>query len=491
MSLPRPTAESVVSVVGLGKLGACLAAALAMRGRTVIGVDVQADVVDALNRGDPPHFEPHLREALAASRARLSATTRVDEAVRASTATFVVVPTPSEPGGAFSLDLVRPAFASLGRALRRKDDWHLVVLMSTVLPGMTRQVLVPVLEEWSGKRCGVDFGVCYSPAFIALGSVIRDFLNPDFVLVGESDARAGEALESLYASVLENGAPVRRMSLENAELAKIGVNTFVTTKIAFANMIADLCERVPGGDVDVVTGALGLDRRIGRPYLTGGLGYGGPCFPRDNRALSYLAQALGTSAPLAEATDRANQSLPDRVVARLSDVTERGAGVALLGLAYKPGTHVTDGSQGLLLAEALCVAGARVRAYDPLAAEQARRDLPAAVTVTDTLEEAVEDAEVVLVCTPDPAFRNTTAAALSRAGRVVTVLDFWRMLEPELADQPAVRYLPVGRCLDVAGAAERLAKLWGDRSRGGGPETARRGGEKVASAHSRRAASPQ
>ena len=233
-------------------------------------------------------------------------------------------------------------------------------------------------------------------------------------------------------------------------------------------------------------------RKLLVPYLTGGLGYGGPCFPRDNRALSFLARALGTSAPLAEATDRANQALPDRVVARLGDVAERGGGVAVLGLAYKPGTHVADGSQGLLLAEALAAAGARVRAYDPLAAEQARRDLPDVVTVTDTLEEAVEGAEVVLVCTPDPAFRGAAAAALSREGRVVTVLDFWRTLEGELADRPFVRYLPVGRCLDAPGSSERIARLWNERTRGAAqPDAPRRAAEKVAPSMPQRATSIQ
>src|SRR5207237_3507019 len=137
------------------------------------------------------------------------------------------------------------AFESIGAALRDKDAYHLVVLTSTVLPGTTRQALLPVLERASGKRAGRDFGLCYSPEFIALGSVIRDFLNPDFTLIGEIDARSGSVLEQAYASIMRNHPPCKRMSLENAELAKISVNTFVTMKISFANMLADLCERIP------------------------------------------------------------------------------------------------------------------------------------------------------------------------------------------------------------------------------------------------------
>ena len=456
-----PEAARRVSIVGLGKLGAPLAAALANRGLTVVGVDARWEVVQALGAGSPPVDEPGLPEALAAAAGRLSATDDAQEAVLRTEVTFVVVPTPSDESGAFSLELAQDAFREIGRGLRRKDGWHLVVLTSTVLPGATRHALVPLLEEASGKRCGQGFGVCYSPAFIALGSVIRDFLNPDFVLVGESDSRAGDALEALYREVLQNGAPIRRMSLENAELAKIGVNTFVTTKIAFANMLADLCERIPGGDVDVVTEALGLDRRIGPSYLKGGLGYGGPCFPRDNQALVFLARALGTSAPLAEATDRSNQDLALRVVTRLRQTAQAHRSVAVLGLAYKPGTPVIEASQGVWLARALARAGARVRAYDPLAGPSARQELAADVMVTDSAEEALRDAEVVLVCTPDPVFRNLPLAAFNGRPYEVTVIDFWRTLSG-LEGKPGIRYTPAGRFAKEDPAAAHVMRMWSE-----------------------------
>jgi len=458
------TTSAPVSVLGLGKLGACVAAALALRGRTVIGVDVRPEIVDSLNEGRVSLVEPGLQEAVSGGRSRLCATTDVGAAIRNSDVTFVVVPTPSQPDGAFSLDIAKKAFAEIGRALKEKDTWHLVVLTSTVLPGMTRHGLIPVLEETSGKRCGVDFGVCYSPAFIALGSVIRDFLNPDVVIVGESDPRAGETLEALYADVLENDAPVRRMSLENGELAKIGVNTFVTTKIAFANMIADLCERIPGGDVDVVTDTLGLDRRIGRAYLTGGLGYGGPCFPRDNQALSHLARALGTSAPIAEATDRVNQEVPARIISRLKQAAAEGKRISVLGLSYKPGTSVIEASQGIWLARALARAGARVTAYDPLAGLEALRELGSEAAVAATLEDALAQAEVVLVCAPDPEFRSLTAEAFTRAtdAQPIVVFDCWRVLSSQLNGRKGIHYIAAGRFTNDPGAVEHLAHLWGE-----------------------------
>ncbi len=448
------------SVVGLGKLGASMAAAIASRGFYVIGVDVSHRSVELVNAGHAPVQETDLEETIAANRERLRATLSHREAILNSDVTFVVVPTPSDDRGAFSLQYAAWAFREIGRALKEKTDYHNVVLTSTVLPGSTRYGLLPILEQESGKRCGPDFGLCYSPEFIALGSVIRDFLNPDFVLIGEFDERCGSQLEACYAQIMQNNPPCVRMSLENAELTKIAVNTFVTMKITFANMLADLCERIPGGDVDVVTHALGLDKRIGPKYLKGALGYGGPCFPRDNVALGVIAQALGTRAELAEATDRVNRALPERIMERLRTFIRKGTTVAVLGLAYKPYSHVIEESQGIALAWALFRAGARVVAYDPLAGEAARNEFRGQILVLDSLADCLAQAEVVLITTPYPAFQALEAADFGNQGTPVTVIDFWRILDRKLAGQPHIRYIPIGRCIDDEATAEFLARLW-------------------------------
>jgi UDPglucose 6-dehydrogenase len=289
---------------------------------------------------------------------------------------------------------------------------------------------------------------------------MRDFLNPDFTLVGQFDARSGGELEKCYAKIIQNNAPCQRMSIENAELTKIALNAFVTTKITFANMLADLCERIPGGNVDVVSEALGLDRRIGRRYLTGGLGYGGPCFPRDNVALSFIARTLGTQADLAETTDRVNRGLVDRVVERLRPAIGRGTTVAVLGLAYKPASHVIEESQGIFLARKLSSLGARVVAYDPLAAAGARAELRDHALVLDTLSDCLKQAEVVLIATPDPAFRALTADDFNGRELPVTVLDFWRILSRELAQAPRIRYIPIGCSVNDEENAARLDELW-------------------------------
>ena len=247
------------SIIGLGKLGASMAAAIASRGHGVIGVDVNQRAVAALNAGEAPVQETGLQALIEQNRERLRGTMSHEEAIRESELSFVIVPTPSDERGAFSLQYAAYAFREIGKALAKKSGPHTIVLTSTVLPGATRHGLLPILEHHAGKKGGVDFGLCYSPEFIALGSVIRDFLNPDFLLIGELDAASGAHLAACYADIMGAAVPVRRMTLENAELAKISVNAFVTMKITFANMLAELCAAMPGGDVDVVSDAIGLD----------------------------------------------------------------------------------------------------------------------------------------------------------------------------------------------------------------------------------------
>ena len=450
-----------ISVIGLGKLGASMAAAFAHRGFEVIGVDVNQRSIEAINEGRAPVQETNLEEMISANKERIRATASHEDAIINSDISFVIVPTPSDERGAFSLQYAAWAFREMGKALAKKKGYHNIVLTSTVLPGSTRQALLPILEKESGKKAGRDFGLCYSPEFIALGSIINDFLNPDFTLIGELDEKCGAQLEELYSRVMTNGASSARMSLENAELTKISVNTFVTTKITFANMLAEICEKLPYGDVDVVTNALGMDTRIGRKYLTGALGYGGPCFPRDNVALSFIANEMGVDAKLAETTDTMNRGVAAKVVERLRPLIPENATVAVLGLSYKPFSHVTEESQALYIARALSKAGLRIVGFDPLAGEMALNELHGQIVVLNSLEEALKQAEAVLIATPDPAFKELTAENFRNGHAEVLVVDFWRLLKDKLTNQPNIKYIAFGHGDNDEANTKRLKELWG------------------------------
>lgn len=434
-----------VSISGLGKLGASMAAAIASRGHEVVGVDINAHAVDAVNNGHAPVGETGLEEMISANQDRIRATVDQQEAVLSTDLTFVIVPTPTDESGMFSTQYAVWAFREIGKALAKKDDYHLVVLTSTVAPGAMRRDLLPVLEEESGRRCGTDFGLCYSPEFIALGSVIRDFLNPDFTLVGEFDSRSGETLENAYREIMVNDAPCKRMSIENAELSKLAVNTFVTTKIAYANLLAALCEQLPNGDVDVVTDAIGQDRRIGRRYLSGGLGFGGPCFPRDNKALNAFSDTVGVDALIARSTDEFNRSQTNRLAIKLAAILPPGGTVAILGAAYKPHSHVVEESHSIKLALALANAGVRVTAFDPLARETAQLELKDKAVVLDDLPRCIDGADLVVVATPDPAFSDLQPEDFPQRDPKIVVYDCWRHLAHRLDGVDHIRYIALGR----------------------------------------------
>lgn len=341
-----------ISVVGLGKLGAPLAAVLESSGFEVIGVDSDPAKVEAYASGRAPVNEPGL-QALMDSCAVLDADTDPEAAVLLTDVTFVIVPTPSMDTGDYSLQHVLTACEGIGKALRAKPAYHLIVIVSTVSPGDMRQHIIPYLEMESGRKAGADFGVCYSPEFIALGEVIKGLTRPDFVLIGEHDSRAGMALAEIYRTVTANGTPICRMALEEAELTKIAVNSFLTVKITFANMLAQLCERLPGANVDVVTAAMGLDLRIGQRYLKGGLAYGGPCLVRDNRALAHAARALGVEVCIPSTIDQHNQRELQRLVELVIENTPVDGKVWIQSDAYKLNTDVTEASAGRYLRGAL------------------------------------------------------------------------------------------------------------------------------------------
>ena len=420
-------AKPTISVIGLGKLGSPMVACFAAKGYGVIGVDVNPVAIDKINAGVAPVQETGLAELISQNRHRIRATPNYEEAVANSDATFIIVPTPSDEEGKFSPKYAIAAAEQIGAALQHKDSFHLVVLTSTVMPGASTQEIIPVLEAKSGKRCGEHWGFCYSPEFIALGSVIRDMLNPDFVLIGESDSRSGEMLADIYRNLCDSNPSISQMNLVTAELAKISVNTFVTTKISYANMLGEICEKLPGADVDVLTSAIGQDTRIGKKYLKGATGYGGPCFPRDNIAFGVMARSLGAEPTIAEATDKVNSRQAGRIVSQLLPRLPENPTVGILGLSYKPGTNVIEESQGIALARELLEKNIAVVVYDPLGMNNTEKVLGNRPNYAKSVHECLEKADAIAIMNASPEFKTIEPEALT--GKVV--LDCWRLLEKE------------------------------------------------------------
>ena len=353
-----------LSVFGLGKLGACMAATFAQRGFNVLGVDINPEAVAKINAGKPPVDEPLLAETMRAAGRRLRASTRASDAVETD-ASFFIVPSPSLPDGSFSNEFLMRAMQPVAQAVKaaRKKN-HLFIVSSTTTPGACRRVIIPMLEQQTGGKCGKDFGFCYNPEFIALGNVVRGLLEPDMVLIGESDARCGSLLEALYRKHNTNRPKIARMSITSAELTKISVNSYVTTKISFTNQLRIIAEQYEDTNIHLILDAIGADSRIGHKYLRAGLSYGGPCFPRDNRLVSYAAKQVGLSAPLAEATDAVNEMAKERLAQNALASVKPGEVVAVLGMAYRPNSYIVEESAGLHVAQMLKRHGCRVVVHD-------------------------------------------------------------------------------------------------------------------------------
>ncbi len=426
-----------------------MAACFASKGYKVIGVDVNLDTIEAVNKRRCSIYEPGLAKLIRECHDRLSATNNYKYAVENSEITFVVVPTPSEEDGSFSIKYVEAALVNIATALESKKTFHLVVLTSTVLPGVTENIVKPLIEKISRKECAVDFGLCYNPEFIALGSVIRDFLNPDVVLIGESDTKSGKILAEIYKRICGSGQTILKTTIYNAELAKISFNAFVTMKISFANTLAEICERIPGGNVDMVAQVLGSDSRIGRKCLSGGLAYGGPCFPRDNRAFSSVAEKVGCRARLSEAADEVNRGQIDRIInlvrQKLDEVKDKN--IAILGLTYKPNTDIVEESASMKIAGALLEEGACLSVYDPAGKENARGILGENVKYANSMKECLEGVEFCIIATPWEEFKrlgvdNFAIDAKAKPQRL-KILDCWRILG-HLRNNKKIEYHAIG-----------------------------------------------
>ncbi len=416
-----------ISSIGLGKLGLCSAVCFASKGHRVIGVDSNGQHIDALNSGQCPIDEPGLTDLLDGCRQRMEFTTDCGYAVRNSDLTLITVPTPSNPDGRFSNAYVETVLDRIGPALKAKDTFHVVGIVSTVMPGTCEAVFKPTLEKLTGKTCGRDFGLIYNPEFVALGSVLHDFLHPDVLLIGASDDRSTQVAEQLYECVVESRAYCATMNLTNAEITKLSLNCYVTMKISFANELAAICEKIPGADVDVTTAAIGADSRVGRKYLTGGLGFGGPCFPRDNLAFQRCAEDAGVEIHLSPNVVRVNVNVVDRLLTMVQEHAPAGSTVTLFGLSYKPGTHVVEESQPVMLAEKLLEAGYVVRMHDPKAAQGASDMLQGRGTFCDDPYAAAAGASVVVMLTNWPEYRQLDINRLEeQAGAVPLLIDCWR-----------------------------------------------------------------
>jgi GDP-mannose 6-dehydrogenase len=426
-----------ISVFGLGYVGCVTAACLAKDGHTVIGVDVNPDKVEAMNKAHSPIVEPALLDYIrqGVSAGKLRATSEAQQAMENSELSLVCVGTPSRPNGDLDTTFVQRVCREIGLTLRSKKNYHVVVLRSTVLPGTTESLVQPILEESSGKRAGLDFGLIFNPEFLREGTAIRDFYAPPRTVIGQHEKKSGDTVAALYKNLQ---APIVRTNYRAAEMVKYADNAFHAVKIAFANEIGNLCqaEHIDSHEVMKIF-CLDTKLNISPAYLQPGYAFGGSCLPKDLRALLYRIKTHDLTSPLVEAILPSNELQKNRAIELVRRLGKNKIGV--LGLSFKPGTDDLRESPTVGLIETLLGKGYKVSVYDPnvsladlVGANKAyiEQQLPhVAQLMCESLDEVLDLADVAVVANREAAFAEVPRKL--RPGQIL--VDLVRLVDhPEM-----------------------------------------------------------
>jgi len=400
-----------ISVIGSGYVGLTTGMGFIKLGNEVIFIDVDDKKIQLINQAKPPIYEEGLEELMREFKGKYYATKNYNEAILNSDVTFVCVGTPSREDGGIDLTYVKKAAEEIGKALREKESYHVVVVKSTVLPGTTEEVVKPIIEEYSGKKAFEDFGLAMNPEFLREGVGLRDFLNPDRIVIGVKDERTRQVLEKLYEPI---NAPKLIVDIKTAEMIKYASNAFLATKISFANEIGNICKKL-GIDSWKVFEGVGLDHRISPHFFRSGIGFGGSCFPKDVKALIKKAEEIGEEPLILKAVMEVNERQPLKLIELLKKhVPElKGKTIGVLGLAFKPNTDDIREARAIQIIQKLLEEGAKVIAYDSKAKENFKPLFPQ-IEYTNSAQEVLEKTDVILIVTEWPEFEE-----LDYSGKIV------------------------------------------------------------------------
>lgn len=428
------------TVAGTGYVGLVTGVGFANLGHDVVCLDVDQAKIDMIEAGELPIYEPGLLEIFERNfkGGRLKFTTDAKTAVEASEVIFICVGTPPNHRNEADITAIKEVAAAIGRHM---NDYKVVVNKSTVPVGTADLVKSIILEN---QPTPMDVDVVSNPEFLREGAAVKDFENPDRIIIGTDSKRAEEVMTAVYRSVARTGRPIMLTGIRSAEIIKYASNTMLATRISFMNQLAHLCEKV-GADIRDVARGMGLDGRIGSRFLHAGIGYGGSCFPKDVKALIQTLKQNGCPADLFEAVHRINEVQKGLVIDKLASVLEiPGSTVALWGLSFKPKTDDVREAPALTIVDSLLKMGATVHAYDPIAAENAKKQIPE-MKVFDNPYETIRDCDALVVATEWDEFRNLDVRAVKVLLKQPIVVDGRNIYDPDEMKAAGFTYLCVGR----------------------------------------------
>lgn len=428
--------RKIVSVIGLGYVGLCTAVCFAARGYKVISSDIETNKAELIGKGVSPFYEPRLETMLeeATQNGNLKVVSGTEGAVLGSDISFIAVGTPILADGNIDLKFIRACTKEIGKALRKKEGFHLVVVKSTVTPGSTEKVIKPLLENYSRKRVGLNFGLAVNPEFLREGSAIHDILHPNRIVIGEYDEYSGRTLEMLYRKFYGDKIPLLRTNPATAEMIKYASNAFLAAKISFINELANICERLPQKvDVVEVARAIGMDPRIGQEFLNAGVGWGGSCFPKDTTALATFSKKIGYRPKILEDVIRVNLEQAKHVIDVMKEEIGdlKGKKIAILGLSFKPNTEDVRGAASIRIINHLIQEGAQVYAYDPAAIDNAKKVLRTNIKYSPTIAKCLSKADGCILVTEWEEFKKLSPEDFTRLMRNPFLFDGRRIYDPK------------------------------------------------------------
>ena len=397
-----------ISILGTGYVGLVTGVCLAEQDNNIVCIDNDKKKVELINKGIPPIYEMGLSELLKKNKEKIIATVDAESSLKNSDITFICLGTPSKKNGNIDLSFIKKGSEEIGKILKQKK-WHVIVVKSTVLPGTTKNFVIPILENLSGKKAGVDFGVAMNPEFLREGRAIRDFLEPDRIVIGTYDKKTKITLQKLYKDF---DCPKIFTGLSEAEMIKYASNAFLATKISFINEIGNLCKKL-GIDTYEVADGMGYDKRIGRAFLDSGAGWGGSCFPKDIKALTAKAKESGEKPRILEEVVKVNDLQPLKMIELLKEHIPdlKRKKISILGLAFKKDTDDIRESRAIPIVKRLIEEKAIVKAYDPKAVKNFKKLFP---NIKYCNLDEIMKSEAILIITDWDEFRK-----LNYKGKIV------------------------------------------------------------------------
>lgn len=425
-----------LSFVGLGPVGLCTAVCFAFKGYSVIGSETNEKKAKQIQNIKPPFYEPNLKELLQKTirSGNLKIVTSNEEAVLKSDITFITVGTPSNPDGSINLQYIINASEDVGKTLKKKKTSHVIAIKSTVTSGTTLNVVKPILERNSGRKCGKSFLLCVNPEFLSEGNAVNGTFNPDYIVIGGYNEKSAKPLEDVYRGFhKENIPPIVKTNIPTAELIKYANNTFLATKISLINTIANVCEKTPGADITTVAEAIGKDHRINPYFLNAGLGWGGSCFPKDLKAFIAYSKKIGYNPILVQTAYKANQDQVEFAVQKVQNALKilKGKKIAILGLAFKPNTDDVREARSIKIISQLVKHGANVIAYDPMATSNARKVLKKRIKYASSATECIKKADCTILVTEWEEFKKLKPEDFTENMRKPILVDGRRIYDPE------------------------------------------------------------